>query len=237
MHLNRLLLALALLAVSAALACAGDIVAMPTGNSIPQGQFQLNYIYWDREAVNPPGVRDYVHIGELFVGVTDRLEIDYLHVVPQGWDKVAGHSFVHEFNVYYTVLKESAETPSLIVGVTNLFGQDWLPSRGRPSPDSGDNRVSPFVVGSYNVRTPTLGPPSPEDPLVRLHLGYGTGFHESKLFGGAQVALDPQWGFGVFNYQEDPAYLAAYMPTPQWELNAGWAKGDPVYHISYMHPF
>ena len=233
---NRLLLALLLLVVSASLACAGDIIAMPTGNMVPAKQVQLHYIFWNRPQINPPGVRDYLNIGELHVGVCKNLELDYLYVAPQGWDKVAPKSYVNEVNAYFKIFDETPSHPSLIVGATNVFGNDWLPSSQRPNPAGGDNRLSPFAVGAYNAWTPK-GAPSVKDPLVRLHLGYGTGWHESTIFGGVQVAFAPQWGVGWFNYQRQPAYLASYMPWKGWELNAGWDKGDPVYHVGYAHQF
>ena len=33
------------------------------------------------------------------------------------------------------------------------------------------------------------------------------------------------------------SYQEKGMPKPDWELNAGWDQGDPVYHLGYSHPF
>ena len=222
-------LALALVALCVPLAFAGDIIAMPTGNMVPAQTAQLHYIYWDTDPVGPPGglVRNYMNIVELHYGVTNRLELDGITVLPQGMDQVT------ELNAYYTLIPESPAHPSLTVGATNLTGSDWLPSSGRPT---GDDRISCFVVGAYNLWVPQ-GPPSLEHPLLRLHLGAGNNWHEDRLFGGLQMALSPQLGLGAFNYQGQPAYLASYMPWPYLELNAGWDQGTPVYHVGYTKAF
>ncbi|HEY3396274.1 MAG TPA: hypothetical protein VGM19_01330 [Armatimonadota bacterium] len=235
MQFKHLVVALLVLAVSAPLALAGDVVAMPTGNSVPAKTVQVNYIYWNTDAINTPvgKVRDFINIGEVFVGVTDRLEIDYLYAAPQGWDKVSDNSFVNEVNAYYTVVKEApGRHPQLILGATNLTGADWLPSLQRPNPDGGDDRVSPFAVASYNIQTPN-GAPNWDKPLVRAHLGFGTGWHDNAFFGGVQTMFTPKIGLAVFNYQRYPAYLVAYMPIPGMELNAGYDHGAPLAHVSY----
>lgn len=231
MQAKQLLLVLALLALGASVAMAGDVVAMPTGNPVPAGAVEFHVIYWDREPISTPGgpVRDYMYIGEVFVGVTDRLELDYLYVDPQGMDAV------WEINAYYTWVKESAEHPSVIVGVTNITAEDWLPSSQRMGPQ-GDNRPSYFAVGAYNILVPD-GPPSLDDPLVRLHLGYGDHWHESRFFGAAQVLFHPAIGVAVLNYQGQPAYLASFKPHRNIELNAGWDAGDPLGHLSWRCEF
>jgi len=215
------------MAMSAPLVLAGDIIAMPTGNLVPPQTAELHYIYWNREPISTPGgpVRDYLNIGEVHAGIVDRLELDALFVNTQGLDDV------WELNAYYALVPESREHPSLIVGATNLTENDWLPSSMKTGPQ-GDNRVSAFVVSAYNF-LPAAGPPSLNDPLLRLHAGWGENWHENRFFGAAQILVHPQVGFGIFTYQGKPAYLASYKPVPWLELNAGWDQGDPVYHIGY----
>jgi hypothetical protein len=246
MRLTRLLLVLTLVAISAHLALAGDIVAMPTGNMMPANTLSLGYIYWKTAAApTPPSigkVRDYINVGELFYGVTNRLEIDGLLIQPQGWGKVAPKNDLTELNIYYAAIPEKygkSPYPSLIVGATNLTQSDWLPSRGRPLPPHvrGDNRISPFALTSYNVLMPVGGPPSWNKPLVRLHLGYGTGWHDNRFFGGAQVLVNPKYGAAVLNYQGYPAYLAHYSPRAGWDLDAGWDHGWPLGHVAYTKKF
>jgi hypothetical protein len=242
MRLSHLLLVLILVAISAQLALAGDIVAMPTGNMEPANTISLGYIYWKTDAVPTPKsvgpVRTYINVGELFWGVTDRLELDGLLVNPEGWGKtgVGEKNDLTELNLYYAAVKENAKHPSLIVGATNLTSQDWLPSNDRPSPRQGDNRISPFVLSAYNVLAPK-GPPSWQSPLVRLQLGWGANWSDNAFFGGAQVMLNPKYGVAVLNYQEQPAYLAAYIPCKGWEVDAGWDKGWPLVHVEYTQKF
>ncbi len=213
-------------------AWAGDIVAMPTGNMVPKGQYEVHYIYWDTDSIPTPGgqVLEHVNVLEFFAGVTDDLEIDILSIWPQGVDDI------QEVNVYYRLLEETPLKPSLIVGATNVTGENWLPSKGRPGP-LGDSRVSPFVLGSYNIMVPKGGPPSLRSPLVRLHLGYGINFHEDDPFGGVQILVHPGLGAGIFNYQSEPVYLIACMPTPEIEVHFGWAQGEPLWHLGYHGSF
>lgn len=241
MRLTHLLLALGLLGLSASLALAGDIVAMPTGNMMPARTASLGYIYWNTEGQNVPGlgtIGGVTNVVELFYGVTDRLELDYLWIQPEGWGRLPGtDSSMSELNVYYAAVKEkTGEHPSLIVGATNVTGNKWLPSSSRPNPPRFDDRVSAFILSSYNVLEPA-GPPSWAHPLVRLHLGWGDNWHVNRYFGGVQMMLSPKYGLAVLNYQGQPSYLGAWMPLQGLELNAGWSKGDPLGHVAYTKSF
>lgn len=240
MRLTRLLLVLTLLAISAHLALAGDIVAMPTGNMMPAKTLSLGYIYWNTEAISTPAgkVRDFMNVGEVFVGVTDRLELDYLVIQPQGWGKVANDSVLHELNLYYQAINERpGKHPSLVVGATNLTANNWLPSKGRPNPAVGDDRISPFALAAYTIRTPVAGPPTWVDPVMRLHLGWGSGWHDNIWFGAAQVMWTPEIGMAILNYQGQPAYLGAWMPLPGLEIHGGWDHGEALGHVAYSQPF
>lgn len=202
---------------------AGDIVAMPTGNMQAAGTAELNYIYWDAvtPGYTPPyltskelflGGASHANIYEAFVGVTDWLEIDGIH-----FDIPGGESYT-EANVYLRLLKETAEHPSIILGATNITGADWV---------DGNDDVSPFVLGAYNIHVPE-GCPSFNDPLVRLHMAWGDKFHDG-LFGGVQMLFTPRFGAAVFNYQGDPSYVGVYTVNKMLELRAGWKTGSPFY--------
>lgn len=249
MRLRMVWLLLSLLGI-ALVARAGDVVSMPTGNVVQPNHAEFNYIFWDLEQVkvlvegsNNNGtvfsrngvtrtIGDHAHVYELFVGAAKNLEVDVLHVDLQGIDKFT------EVNAYYTLQPETAEKPSVVLGVTNLFGSDWLPSEDRsfgPGDYTGDDRLSPFVLGAYNLRVPQEGTPTLKDPLVRAHLGLGFNYHEDRLFGAVQCLATPQWGAGIFNYRGDPAYLAVYKPRPEWEVRAGWFGGDPLVSVGYYY--
>jgi len=188
---------------------------MPTGNMVAPGDFELNYIYWDLEGMPGTGggtVADFAHVGELFVGATKNVELDVLHVDLDGIDNYT------ELNLYGQLVKETPDTPGILVGVTNATGSKWL---------QNDKRISPFVIFTYNAIQPAAAP-SWDDPLIRLHLGFGTNYHDNVPFGGAQILFTPQFGVGIFNYREDPAYLAVFRPSKAVEIRAGTFAGDPL---------
>lgn len=194
-------------------AFAGDIVDMPTGNMVPPKNFEVNYIYWDIDT--PPGpAPNHIHIFEAFVGITDWLELDAIVADAQNDDTYV------KFNVYGRVLEEKPGQPGVIVGATNITESDWI----------GNDNISPFILAAYNLMAPA-GPPTWSDPLLRAHLAYGWEAHGDKLFGGLQALFTPEIGVGVFNYQDQPAYVGVYRPAKTWELRAGWKNGDPFYSV------
>jgi hypothetical protein len=191
---------------------AGDILATPTGNMVRANHYEFNYIYWQLNL--PPGAPQAAHIFENFVGITDRFELD---------ENIVHLQSVGDFystNAYYAAIPETPAHPSLILGANNLFGEDQA---------SGDSRVSPFILSSYNILVPKGGPPSLTNPVVRLHLAYGWNDCGDYPFGGVQILIHPQFGLAAFNYQHLPAYMAAYQPTDKLALRAGWKNGTPFY--------
>lgn len=201
---------------------AGDIVAMPTANMQPAHTAELNYIYWQADTVPPMtspygkslflGGPNHANIEEVFVGVTDWLEVDGLH-----FDIPGGDNFT-EANVYVRLIPETAKHPSLVVGATNITGSNWV---------GGSDDVSPFIVGAYNINVPA-GCPTFNDPLVRLQMAWGDKFHDG-FFGGVQAMFTPRFGAAVFNYQGAPSYLGVYTVNKMLELRAGWKSGSPFY--------
>ena len=83
---------------------------------------------------------------------------------------------------------------------------------------------------------PQGGPPSPNNPLVRLHLGYGTEIHGDKPFGGVQFLLDPHLGGAILNYQGQPAYMLTLIPKPElpFEITAGTLQGEKFLRLGYV---
>ena len=189
---------------------AGDIVSMPTGNVVQPGNIELNGIYWS--IPSPAGLGESTSVGELFVGVYDRLELDVLYADVDGLD-----SFT-EVNGYLTLVKETASHPSLIVGATNLAEDDWL---------AGSDQASVFVLSSYNLAAPPV--PSWSTPLVRAHVGWGDEFHGQKVFVGIQVKASPQLGAAWTYYRHKPGWMATYAPLDWLELTAGTIGGDAFY--------
>ena len=211
-----LALAVLVLALGLALpAFAGDIVDMPTGNMVAPRHVELNYIYWDVE-FGPSPAPQVIHIGEVFVGVTDWLEVDGI-VADVDNDKTYARA-----NVYARMLPETPKSPSLIVGCTNVTGADV--------PGGAKNDPSPFVLTAYNIHTPE-GRPSLLDPLVRVHFAVGTQYHGKSPFGGVQMLIGPNIGLAAFSYQGQGAYMAAYRVNKMAEVRAGFKNNDPFYSL------
>ena len=219
MHGRTAIAACLALALAAPL-FAGDIVAMPTGNTVQPREIELNAIWWNQPAKSGPG--DYILIGEVFFGVIDRLEVNVLYA-----DVKDVESYT-EVNVYGTLIKETAEHPSLIVGVTNVFGADWLPGAAK-YPEKHDD-PSFFAVTSYNLAVPP-GPPTPQEPLIRMHAGWGDGWHDSRFFAGLQFLVDPKLGGAILNYKAMPAYMLTWKPMDRVEVTGGFLGGDVFYRI------
>lgn len=195
---------------------AGDIVDMPTGNMVKAGHYEFNYIYWDLDT--PPGpAPNQAQIFENFIGVTDWLEVDVNIMDLQGVDTYTS------VNAYLKLRPETEDWCSLIVGATNVLGSKW------PT----DDRVSPFVLTAYNLMVPQGGPPSFKNPLLRLHLGYGSKYHDG-MFGGFQGLIHPKVGFAVLNYQHQPSYMVTLIPGRSLEVTLGTKNGDPFARLGYF---
>lgn len=211
---KALVLTMLVVALGLALpAMAGDVVDMPTGNMVPPGSWEFNYIFWDLDT--PPGpAPDHINIFEGFFGVTDWLELDAIVADVENDDTYV------KFNAYGRVIPETPKHPGLIFGVTNFTGNDW----------PGNDNPSPFILSSFNLHVPA-GPPDWSDPLVRAHLAYGWEFHEEKLFGGLQFLFQPWLGGAIFSYQGDPSYVIVVRPKKLYELRAGWKDEQPFYSL------
>lgn len=217
---GRTTIVAALVVALAAPVFAGDIVGMPTGNTVQPREVELNAIWWNQPAKSGPG--DYILIGEVFFGVIDRLEVNVLYADVKDVDSYT------EVNVYGTLIKETADRPSLIVGATNVFGSDWLPGAARRYETHDD--PSFFVVSSYNLAVPP-GPPTPQEPLVRLHAGWADGWYDSRFFAGLQFLVDPRLGGAVVNYKEKPGYMVTWKPLDRVELTFGGLHGTVFYRV------
>jgi hypothetical protein len=204
---------------------AGDIVSMPTANVVQPKNIELNAIYW---MLPPSGSTGNVTVGEAFLGVYDRLEIDVLYADIKDFDNFT------EVNAYYTLLKESATRPGLIAGFTNVLGNDWLGGAKFPGGDPDYDQPSFVVASAFNLAAPAEI--SPKTPLIRAHLGWGDRYHESKLFGGIQFKIYPTFGGAAFNYKGDPAYMLTWAPAKKYELTAGTIGGETFYRAgAFLH--
>lgn len=202
---------------------AKDIVSMPESTMMPPGGVELAYIYWDTD------VPEHANVGELFVGLTDRIELDIIHVDLSS----PVNDSVTEANLYVKLLDEVPnKQPALVVGATNITGSDWLPTSEAGPPD-GDTRVSPFIVAGYTLRVPKHGPPSWDDPAVRLQVGAGANYHEDQFFGILQIAFTPNVVAAFQHYQGVPGYLVGYQSEKGWGVHWGTLGEQPWLHVYY----
>ncbi len=216
--MSRILTAAMLALALATPLFAGDIVGMPTGNTVKAGDWEANAIYWNR-----PMDTDAV-IGELFYGVNDWLEIDAWYADVDNADSY------WQLNAYLTLIKETAEHPSLILGCNNVTGEDWVGGEqfmldlGSCGGDADQDDPSPFILGAYNLAAPAV--PTWQTPLVRLHLGWGDKQYANEFFGGLQLKFQPNLGCAITNYNSMPGYMVTLNATENIELTGGILDGD-----------
>jgi len=210
---------------------------MPEVDMMGPGELETAYIYWDLEDIVLPNgavVRDYAHVYEFFLGITDRLELDVIHINLQGsvstpfGDPLSDKT---EINAYFKLLDETPTSPAITVGATNITSNDWLPSTDRTGVD-GDYRVSPFVTMAKTLRAPKGGPPDWNNPAIRLQVGFGGNFHEDKPFGILQFAFTPNVVAGVQNYQGKLGWLVGWTQKP-WGIHVGGLSSDNWIHVYY----
>jgi hypothetical protein len=192
---------------------AGDAVDVPTGNMVAPRHVEINYIYWDVD-FGPSPAPQQIHIGEVFVGITDWLEVDGI-VAEVDNDKTYARA-----NVYARLQSETPDRPSIILGCVNVTGADV--------PGGYSSQPSPFLLGAYNLHLPE-GPPSFSDPLVRAHFGWGVHYNTGWPFGGIQMMLTPKLGVAAFAYQGRGNYMVAYQANKLLSLRVGIKNSDPFY--------
>ena len=195
-----------------------DIVTMPLGNRVPVLGGQVDAIYVSQDL---PGGGDHTVFLEGYYQVTPAIEVGFIYVKPEGLDSQT------EVSAAYTVLPESMLNPAVIVGAYNLLGSDW---------GASDN-ISPYVMAAKTLRVPKLGPPTPADPVIRAHLGYGTEYHGDAVFGAVQGLLTPNIGVILLHYNDDNGAAATYIFKPGLEASVGTYGGDPFLRVSAQVPF
>ncbi len=225
MTTRNIWLTLIALALTAPL-MAMDSLNMPTGNSQAAGNAEMNFILvtQDRKVDLGGNVKmDDMRYSKLFVGVTEKLNIDLVNVDIKD---AANHTIG---NVYYTLAREKMERPSLLVGVTNITGENWLGGvEYNGNPDNDD--PSPFAVGAKTIRKPA-GKPSLSDPMIRVHLGYGTKFHGDQFFGQIQVKVHPKFVAVAQEYKSMPTYIGTVQLADNLQISGGTMDGNAFYRI------
>ena len=222
-----LLAASLLLGVAVSSGWAGDIVTVPTANQLKAGEVDLAvyYISVDDGSLIPP-LRpldiDYVRVQTLYVGVTDRVEID-----AHRYDvDLLGVATI--WNATVLLQEESLKRPIIVIG-----GRDLSREYGK---------ASYFVSAAKTLNPPLAGPPT--EPIVRLHVSLGTEdntlFGEERhdgLFGGVQVLLrpsSPAVGLVALYDGQDVITGLTVVPEPGWPtLKAGTFGGHLWVGVSH----
>lgn len=213
-----IVLALVLVGVGAGSAMAADIVTVPTANQLKAGEADVAVYYIgvdDDSLVDPLPLLDidFVRVQTLYVGLTDRVELD---VHRYDVDELGVNSI---FNATYMLQSETMERPIIVVG-------------GRDLSREYDN-ASYFVSAAKTLNPPVGGPPT--EPIVRLHLSLGTEdntlFGESRhegIFGGVQALLRPSSpAVGVVGLYDGTDVITGVtvVPQPGWPTIKGGTFG------------
>jgi len=198
-----------LLAVGCAFA--DDIVTMPTANQLKAGQVDAAAYYLTLHVGVPPNPQ-FVQYQTLYVGVTDKLEIDAHR------SAIDNNETATILVASYKLLSESPQLPDLVVGCRNLGGT----ATSLDNPGTAINERTKSEDRSYFLsaaKTFFFNPAAPGPPLVRVHLSLGTEDwtllgekrHEG-IFGGLQFLLHPEVGLVVQNDGQDTITGLTYMP-------------------------
>lgn len=180
---------LCLVLVSVTAAFSADIVTVPTANQLKAGEADIAY-YYLRLDNDDPVVPANVHIQTVYVGLTDRIELDIHRYDPEkDLDKTATI-----YNASVLLMEETAEMPAVVVGVRNIGETE---TTNNTAVDSG--KRSWYLSAAKNI-TPML-PGGPQLPLIRVHASIGTKDYtllgedrHGGLFGGVQALLTPEIG-------------------------------------------
>lgn len=207
-------------------AFAADIVTVPTANQLKAGQMDIAYYYIGLD--NPSGAPQNVQAQTLYVGVTDRIELD-LH----RYDiDLLGDDII--VNASVALMRETLVTPDIVIGGRNIGGTEV---GGVP----GSDKRSYFLCAAKTLNLPADGPPEP--PIIRIHAGLGTKDHtllgedrHKGIFGGVQALLTPNIGLVVLHDSQDLITGLTYTPKntaftlkggtfgDHWWIGLSWAK-------------
>jgi hypothetical protein len=210
--------AVVLLLLAAGVAMAGDIVTVPTANQVKAGEVDLAIYYLGLdndslpEAIQPLDI-DLVRAQTVYIGVTDKLEID-----AHRYDvDVIGVKTI--FNATWLLQEETLKRPIVVVGGRDL-SREYA-------------HASYFVSAAKTLNPPVAGPP--DLPIIRLHLSLGTedntllgeGRHEG-IFGGVQAVLklaSPFVGAIALYDGTDVITGLTVVPEPGWPTIKGGTFG------------
>ena len=207
----------ALLAATAA--TAADIVTVPTANQLKAGEVDVAH-YWIGTDL-PTGAPTQINFNTLYVGLTDRVEIDAHQVKMIGGALSFPSTTI--WNATILVLKEDKRNPNVVIGGRNLEGASG----------PAGVKASWFISAAKTVLAPVGAPPSFSNPVLRLHLSVGTEdwtlFGEKRhdgIFGGVQAMVSPQFGLVALHDSQDLITGITYTHTPKCPTIKAGTYGD-----------
>ncbi|MCL4499229.1 MAG: hypothetical protein M1335_03170 [Chloroflexi bacterium] len=220
----RYLCVLAAVLLFSGCAFAADIVSMPTANQLKAGDVEAAAYYFGLD--NPSVAPQHVQLQTLYLGLTDRLELDVHHATVDKDEEST--IFVGTFKL----LSESVTKPDLVIGCRNLGGT----ATAFDNPGTALNERSKSEDRSYFIsgaKTFFFNPLKPGPPLVRVHLSLGTADwtlfdvkRHQGLFGGLQFLLRPELGLVVENDGQDTITGLTIMPKNSGLTIKGGTYGD-----------
>lgn len=214
-----------------AAAIADDIVTMPTANQLKAREVDIAAYYLDLSM--PSGAPQFVYYQTLYVGLTDRIELD-IHRAKVNRDE---DSVVLVGSI--KLVNEGPDTPDVVIGLRNITGSATTLA---PKLRSKTERRSVYIAAA---KTFFMNPEKPGPPLVRLHAGLGTedwtllneGRHKG-LFGGLQFLFHPVVGAVVENDGRDWITGLTIMPLNSGVTLKGGTYGDHRwYGVAYRKQF
>jgi hypothetical protein len=225
-------LAVALLVAAVALiawsvpALAGDIVTMPTANQMGPGEVDVAQYYISFDY--PPGLPGHAYFTTMYVGVTDRIEVDVWYI-----DANKGFRNITVLNATGLLLSErKGDCADVVIGVRDA-GNDLDKMFVGAGFDRG------LFVAAAKTLNPPAGPPSSANtPIWRLHLGVGdelglaTDLHRMNkggVFGGVQALVTPEIGAIALWDGTDDIIGVTYTPDPKGPTYKGGVFGDHLW--------
>jgi len=198
-------------ALWAGVARGADIVTVPTANQLKAGEVDVAVYYLGLDFPEP--MPQFARVQTLYVGVTDRIEID-LHRYDLDGDPQPDTIWI----MSALVLKEDSKTPALVVGARDL-----------------DEQLAD--TSYYLSLAKTLNPPqpgaAPTFPIWRLHLSVGDDddsllgeTRHDGLFGGVQVLVTPKLGVIALHDAQDLITGVTYTHDRNWPTLKAGTFGD-----------
>jgi len=186
-----------------------SIITMPTADVAPVGTVNLATYAVDFDGLPFSGMN--VHI--VYAGIAKNLELE-----ANIYDISDGGPTQDFFVVTYKALEETPTRPQVSIGVKNPNGE----TLGNDS-DPTDDDPTFFIAAVKVLKAPAPG--EPFSPVIRLHAGIGTNYHEG-VFGGLQALLTPQLGVAALHDANDTLFAATYKPSPKMPTFKAGTLGD-----------